>query len=60
MRTEKVRCPICRGTGNRGHGLWNILTQCVVCAGTGKVEVHARRESRRDLWREFCREEARR
>ena len=59
MRTIKVRCPICRGTGTRGYGVWHILSQCAVCDGTGRVESHQSRQSRRDLWREFLSEEAR-
>lgn len=46
MRTIKVRCPVCRGTGTRGYGVWHILSQCAVCDGSGKVEAHKRRESR--------------
>lgn len=44
----------------KGHGLWNILTDCPVCLGTGKVEIHSRRPpDKRDLWTDFVIEEAR-
>lgn len=46
MRTESKRCPVCRGSGTKGHGLWAILTDCFACGGTGKVEVHRRRPER--------------
>jgi DnaJ-class molecular chaperone len=60
MKTIKARCPVCRGTGMKGHGFWNVLTDCPVCLGEGKVEVHAPKPpSKRDLWREFVIEEAR-
>lgn len=44
--TETARCPVCRGVGFKGNGFWNILTDCVACRGTGKVEVHRRRPER--------------
>lgn len=46
MRTERKQCPVCRGAGTKGHGFWNVLSDCFACAGTGKVEVHQRRRDR--------------
>ena len=46
MRHETKRCPVCRGAGTKGRGLFHILSDCFACAGTGKVEVRARRPDR--------------
>lgn len=52
MRHETKRCPVCRGAGTKGHGLWNVLSDCFACAGTGKVEVHRRGERHAEMeWR---------